>query len=220
MSVLEWDKVGERLYETGVDQTVLYLYDTEAKAYNKGYAWNGVTAINESPSGAETTSLYADNTKYLNLISAEEFGLTIEAYMSPKEFDECDGSAEIGTGVSVGQQSRKTFGLSYRSRIGNDVENDDYGYKLHLVYGCLASPSEKSLNTVNDSPEAATLSWEIKTTPVNVGGNFKPTSIITIDSTKADPTKLASFLEILHGTVAAEASLPMPADVMAHFAQS
>lgn len=213
MSKLVWDKTGERLYETGIDHVVLYV--SEGGAYPKGVAWNGVTAINESPSGAEATPLYADNIKYLNLISAEELGLTIEAYQSPEEFDECDGAKSAATGVTVGQQDRKMFGLAFRTIIGNDTLNNNYGYALHLIYGCLASPSEKAHATVNDSPEAATLSWEVSTTPVNVDiDGFKPTASIEIDSTKADKTKLAALEAMLFGSEEKEASLPLPAEVI------
>ena len=197
MSKLVWDKTGERFYETGVKQGVLYVQGSDGK-YPKGVAWNGLTAVTESPSGAEANPLYADDIKYLNLLSAEEFGATIEAYTYPEEFAECDGSASIATGVMIGQQKRKTFGLCYKTTLGNDVDGNDYGYKLHLIYGALAAPSEKGYSTINDSPEAITFSWEVTTTPVNVEG-FKPTSCITIDSTKADPTKLAALEIILHG---------------------
>jgi hypothetical protein len=210
MSKLVWDQTGERQYETGTKKGVLYVQ--EAGAYPKGVAWNGLTAVTESPSGAEATALYADDIKYLNLYSAEEFGCTIEAYSSPKEFDECDGTASLATGVSIGQQKRKSFGFVYQSAIGNDVDGSDHGYKLHLIYGCTASPSERSYATVNDSPEAITLSWEVTTTPVNVTG-FKPTSCITIDSTTADPTKLAALEAILFGSESEEARLPLPDEI-------
>lgn len=210
MSKLTWDNTGERLYETGVKQAALYVQ--ENGAYPKGVAWNGITAVTESPSGAEATALYADDTKYLSLISAEEFGATIEAYMYPDEFAECDGSASIATGVSIGQQKRKTFGLAYKTTLGNDVESNDYGYKLHLIYGALAAPSEKAYATINDSPEAITFSWEVTTTPVNVTGH-KPTAIVTIDSTKADKTKLSALEDILYGTEQKEARLPLPDEV-------
>lgn len=196
MSKLVWDKTGERFYETGVKKGVLYPQGTGG-TYPKGVAWNGLTAVTESPSGAEATPIYADNIKYLNLISAEEFGATIEAYTYPDEFAQCDGSAEIATGVMIGQQSRKAFGLSYVTTLGNDVDGN-YGYKLHIIYGALAAPSEKGYATINDSPEAITFSWEINTTPVNVTG-YKPTACITIDSTKVDATKLAALEEILYG---------------------
>ena len=196
MSKLTWDNAGERLYETGVKQAALYVQ--ENGTYPKGVAWNGITAVTESPSGAEATALYADDTKYLSLVSAEEFGATIEAYMYPDEFAECDGSASIATGVTIGQQKRKTFGLAYKTTLGNDVESNDYGYKLHLIYGALAAPSEKAYATINDSPEAITFSWEVTTTPVSVTGH-KPTALITIDSTKVDTKKLAALEEILYG---------------------
>lgn len=214
MAKIVWDKTGERLYETGVNHGVLYLQDSTG-AYPKGVAWNGLTNVTESPSGAESTALYADDIKYLNLVSTEEFGGTIEAYMYPEEFAECDGSASIATGVYIGQQSRKTFGFSYRTTIGNDVDSNNHGYKLHLVYGALAAPSEKVYSTINDSPEAITFSWEFSTTPVNVEG-FKPTASITIDSTKADPTKLAALEKILYGDDSdGEARLPLPDEVAA-----
>lgn len=213
MSRITWDNTGERYYETGVKQGVLYLLQTDGK-YTKGVAWNGLTAVTESPSGAEATALYADDIKYLNLMSNEEFGATIEAYTYPDEFAECDGSAALATGVMIGQQKRKTFGLCYRTSLGNDVDGSDYGYKLHLVYGCLAAPSEKAYATINDSPEAITFSWEVSTTPVNVSG-FKPTSQITIDSTKANATKLAALEDILYGKddQETEPRLPLPDEV-------
>lgn len=197
MSKLVWDKTGERLYETGVDRGVVYPVQTGG-TYTKGVAWNGLTAVTENPSGAEASPIYADNIKYLNLMSAEEFGATIEAYTYPDEFAECDGSAEIAEGVLIGQQARKTFGLCYRTVLGNDVDSNDYGYKLHLIYGALAAPSEKGYATINDSPEAITFSWEVSTTPVNVKG-FKPTACVTIDSTKTDSGKLAALEDILYG---------------------
>ena len=211
MPKLTWDNTGERIFETGVKQGVLYPIQADGK-YTKGVAWNGLTAVTESPSGAEATALYADDIKYLNLLSNEEFGATIEAYTYPDEFAECDGSAELATGVMIGQQKRKIFGLCYRTTIGNDVEGNDYGYKLHLVYGCLAAPSEKGYSTINDNPDAITFSWEVTTTPVNVEG-FKPTSQITIDSTKADPTKLAALEAVLYGGAETEAKLPLPDEV-------
>lgn len=211
MPKLVWDKTGERYYETGVKQGVLYPIDAKG-AYPKGVAWNGLTNVTESPSGAEATALYADDIKYLNLISTEEFGGTIEAYTYPDEFAECDGSASLATGVYIGQQPRKTFGFSYRTTLGNDVDNNNYGYKLHLVYGALASPSEKAYTTINDSPEAITFSWEFSTTPVNVTG-FKPTACITIDSTKVDAEKLAALEKILYGDDETEARLPLPDEV-------
>ena len=211
MPKLTWDNTGERIFETGVKQGVLYPIQSDGK-YTKGVAWNGLTAVTESPSGAEATALYADDIKYLNLLSNEEFGATIEAYTYPDEFAECDGSAELVTGVMIGQQKRKIFGLCYRTTIGNDVEGNDYGYKLHLVYGCLAAPSEKGYSTINDNPDAITFSWEVTTTPVNVEG-FKPTSQITIDSTKAEPTKLAALEAVLYGSAETEAKLPLPDEV-------
>lgn len=197
MSKIVWDKTGERFYETGVKQGVLYPIGTNG-TYPKGVAWNGLTAVTESPSGAEPTPLYADNIKYLNLMSNEEFSATIEAYTYPEEFGQCDGSASLATGVNIGQQSRKTFGLCYRTTLGNDTDGNDYGYKLHIIYGALAAPSEKAYATINDSPEAITFSWEVTTTPVAVSG-FKPTSHIEIDSTKADKDKLAALETILYG---------------------
>ncbi len=211
MSRITWDNVGERYYETGVKQGVLYPIQTGG-LYNKGVAWNGLTAVTESPSGAEATALYADDIKYLNLLSNEEFGATIEAYTYPDEFAECDGSAALADGVMIGQQKRKTFGLCYRTAVGNDVDGSDFGYKLHLVYGCLAAPSEKAYATINDSPEAITFSWEVTTTPVSVEG-YKPTSQITIDSTKADAEKLAALEDILYGKEDVEARLPLPDEV-------
>ena len=210
MSKLVWDQTGERLYETGVKKGVLYVQ--EAGAYPKGVAWNGLTAVTESPSGAEATPLYADDIKYLNLMSAEEFGGTIEAYTYPDEFKACNGEASLATGVSIGQQSRKTFGFCYRTIIGNDTDGNDYAYKLHLVYGALASVSEKAYASVNDSPEAITFSWEFTTTPVEVEG-FKPTSIVTIDSTTADETKLKALEDILYGSEDAEPRLPLPEEI-------
>jgi len=203
MSKLKWDQIGERLYETGVNKGVLYPFAKATNNYPTGVAWNGLTAVNESPSGAEATALYADNIKYLNLMSAEEFGATIEAYMYPDEFAVCNGEAELAAGVTVGQQARITFGLSYQTKIGSDQDSEK-GYKIHLIYGALASPSEKSYATVNDSPEAITFSWELKTTPVEVEG-FKPTATLVIDSTKVDATKLAKLEEVLYGCDAQEA---------------
>ena len=216
MSRITWDNAGERYYETGVKMGVLYPIQTGG-VYNKGVAWNGLTAVTESPSGAEATALYADDIKYLNLMSNEEFGATIEAYTYPDEFAECDGSVALTEGVTIGQQKRKTFGLCYRTTIGNDVDGNDYGYKLHLVYGCLAAPSEKAFSTINDSPEAITFSWEVSTTPVNVKG-FKPTSQITIDSTKVNKDKLSALEDILYGKngdggSATEPRLPLPDEV-------
>ena len=207
MAKIEWDKTGERLYETGVKNGVLYVQ--EGGVYGNGVAWNGLTAVTESPSGAEATPLYADDIKYLNLLSAEEFGATIEAYTYPDEFAACDGSAALADGVMIGQQARKTFGLCYRTTIGNDTDGNDHGYKLHIIYGALAAPSEKAYATINDSPEAITFSWEVTTTPVNVTG-AKPTASITIDSTKADPAKLAELEKMLYGDTETEATLPLP----------
>ena len=217
MFKLVWDKTGERLYETGVDRGV--LYPIASGAYSKGVAWNGLTGVTESPSGAEATALYADNIKYLNLLSTEEFSATIEAYTYPDEFAECDGSASLTTGVFIGQQPRKVFGFSYRTVLGSDSEGSAHGYKIHLIYGATAAPSEKAYATVNDSPEAITFSWEVSTTPVNVTG-FKPTASIVIDSTKCDAAKLKAFEDILYGTDAAteggtgvDARLPLPDEV-------
>jgi hypothetical protein len=208
---LKWDQTGERFYETGVKYGVLYVQ--EAGAYPKGVAWNGLTAVTESPSGAEASPLYADDIKYLNLMSNEELGATIEAYTYPEEFEACDGSASIATGVNIGQQSRKTFGLCYRTTLGNDEAGNDYGYKLHLIYGCLAAPSEKAYATINDSPEAITFSWEVTTTPVNVTG-YKPTASVTIDSTKVDAEKLAALEAVLYGSGETEARLPLPDELI------
>ena len=208
---LVWDKTGEHYYETGVKNGVLYPMSASG-TYPKGVAWNGLTAITESPSGAEATALYADDIKYLNLMSNEEFGATVEAYTYPDEFAECDGSASLTEGVYIGQQARKTFGLCYRTTLGNDSKGNDYGYKLHIIYGAMASPSEKAYSTINDSPDAVTFSWEITTTPVNVTG-FKPTASITIDSKKCDASKLAALEEILYGGENQEARLPLPDEV-------
>lgn len=215
MAVLTWDQVGERFYETGVDHGVLYIPDVTGE-YNDGVAWNGLTSVSESPSGAEATPMYADNLKYLNLYSVEEFAATIEAFTYPDEFAQFDGIVQPQPGVNVGQQPRKAFGLSYRTRLGNDLLGEEYGYKLHLVYGCTASPSEKAYSTINDSPEAITLSWEIMTVPMQVTGH-KPTSIITIDSTTVDPTDLAALEAILYGDVALDPALPTPDEVIALF---
>ena len=211
MARLVWDQTGQKTYETGVKQGVLYPQG-EGGAYPKGYAWNGLTGVTESPSGAESNPLYADDIKYLNLISAEEFGATIEAYTYPDEFAECDGSAEIAPGVTIGQQARKTFGMAYKTTFGNDVDGNEHGYKLHLIYGALATPSEKAYATINDSPEAITFSWEVTTTPVAVEG-FKPTASLTIDSTKVDKAKLTSLEDILYGKDSVEARLPLPNEV-------
>lgn len=211
MPKIQWDQTGEKFFETGVKHGVLYPINEDG-TYPKGVAWNGLTGVTESPSGAESNPLYADDIKYLNLISAEEFGATIEAYTYPAEFAECDGSAEIAPGVMIGQQARKTFGMSYKTTIGNDVDGNAHGYKLHLIYGALASPSEKSYATINDSPEAITFSWEVATTPVAVNG-FSPTASIVIDSTKADKDKLTQLEAILYGSDESEARLPMPDEV-------
>lgn len=208
MTKIVWDSTGERLYETGTDRGVVYPM-SENGTYPKGVAWNGLTGVSESPSGAEATPLYANNHKYLELRSAEEFGGTITAYTYPDEFAECDGSKELAPGVRAGQQKRKPFGLSYRTLIGNDVKDDEYGYKLHLVYGAIASPSEKEYNTINDSPEAVEFSWEFSTTPVSVDG-FRPMAHIVIDSTKVDPVKLTSLENMLYGSGSEEAKLPLP----------
>ena len=213
MAKLVWDKTGDRLYETGVKNGVLYI--PTAGVYSKGVAWNGLTAVTESPSGAEATALYADDTKYLSLMSAEEFGATIEAYTYPDEFAACDGSAELADGVMIGQQKRSTFGLCYKTTIGNDTEGNDHGYKLHIIYGAMAKPSERAYASINDSPEAITFSWEITTTPVNVTG-AKPTASLVIDSTKADPSKLAALEDILYGKdgdSATEPRLPLPDEI-------
>lgn len=215
MAKLEWDKVGEHFYETGVDHAVLYLRGVSGK-YDTGYAWNGVTSISESPSGAEASAQYADNQKYLTLISAEEFGATIEAFSYPKEFDECNGEFEAADGVRIGQQKRSTFGLSYRTKVGNDVDGQDKHYKLHLVYGCTASPSERAYATVNESPEAMTFSWEVSTNPESVTGK-KPTSLITIDSREANPTKLKQLETMLYGDTDTQPKLPSPDEVIALF---
>ena len=210
MSKIKWDQTGERYYETGVSKGVLYPYANNA--YANGVAWNGLINVSESPEGAEATPLYADNIKYLNLMSAEEFKATIEAYTYPDEFAACNGEASLEEGVSIGQQKRSQFGLSYQTKIGNDVDSD-LGYKIHLVYGALAAPSEKSYATVNDSPEAITLSWEISTTPVEVTG-FKPTASLVIDSTKVEAGKLAALEKVLYGDAETEARLPLPDEVL------
>jgi len=216
MPKLTWDAVGERFYETGVEKGVLFVYDNNA--YGTGVAWNGLTSVSENPSGAETTTLWADNIKYLNMISAEDYSATVEAYTRPDEFAECDGTASLADGVYVTQQPRKTFGFSYVTRIGNDTDGTNKGYKIHLVYGCTAAPSSKDYNTINDSPEAMTLSWEISTTPVEVPG-YKPTAHIIIDSTKVNATKLTSFETALYGGEAegATSRLMTPTQVIAHF---
>ena len=215
---LVWDETGKKLFETGVSNVALYPQDTTG-VYGTGVAWNGVTNISESPSGAEATTLWANNGKYLNLYSVEEYASSIEAYTYPDEFAECDGSAEIAKGVSIGQQTRKSFGLAYKTLIGSDTDGNDHGYKLHLVYGCKAAPSERSHATVNDSPEALSFSWEISTTPVSVTGH-KPTASVEIDSTKVDPAKLAAFEKILFGSENAAARLPLPDEVATSFTDS
>lgn len=214
MSKLVWDQTGERLYETGVKKCVLYVQ--EGGAYPKGVAWNGITAVTESPSGAEPTPLYANDIKYLNLMSNEEFGGSIEAYMYPDEFGVCDGSASIADGITIGQQPRKTFGLCYRTTLGNDSEGNDYGYKLHLVYGALASVSERQYTSINESPEPNTFSWSFSTTPVEVTGH-KATACVTIDSTKVDAEKLAALEDILYGSETEEARLPLPSEISTLF---
>lgn len=218
---LEWDKTGEHFYETGIDRGVHYPISVNG-TYDHGSAWNGLSAVTESPSGAEPTAVWANNSKYLNLYSAEEFGATLEAYTYPDSFAECDGSAELVTGVYVGQQPRKMFGLTYRTKIGNDTEGEAHGYKIHIIYGCKASPSERSYSTTNDSPEASTMSWELSTTPIAVAG-MNPVASLTIDSRKVDATKLAAFEQILYGTAATtgdnpteaiDARLPLPDEIV------
>lgn len=211
MAKIVWDETGKRTYETGVKNGVLYILDGEG-VYSKGVPWNGLTAVTESPSGAESTPMYADDMKYLELFSAEEFGATIEAYTYPEEFEQCDGSASLGKGVTIGQQDRATFGLCYKTTLGNDVKGSAYGYKLHLIYGAKAAPSEKGYQTINDSPEAITFSWEVTTTPVNVTG-FKPTASLTIDSTKIEPAKLTAIETLLFGDTSAEPKLPLPDEI-------
>jgi len=212
MAEITWDAPGTRIYETGVDHGVLYLPDVSG-SYNTGFAWNGLVSVSESPSGAEATPQYADNIKYLNLVSAEEFGATIEAFTYPDEFMQCDGTASPEEGLFIGQQRRKTFGLSYRTLIGNDLVATEHGYKLHLIYGALAAPTEKAYTTVNDSPEALTFSWEVTTTPVPVPG-FKPAASLTIDSTKVEPAKLLLIEDLLYGAAATEPALPLPAEII------
>ena len=207
---ITWDKSGERYYETGVKRGVLYVMDKGA--YGNGVAWNGLTAVTESPSGAEASPMYADDIKYLNLYSAEEFAATVEAYTYPDEFAECDGSAEIAPGVIIGQQKRKTFGMCYTTVLGNDTDGNDHGYKIHIIYGANAAPSEKAYATINDSPEAITFSWELSTTPVEVAGH-KPTASLTIDSTKTTPEKMKAIEDILYGTESQEPRLPLPSEI-------
>lgn len=223
MAMLKWDQAGERLYETGVDHGV--LYPQKSGAYPKGVAWNGLISVTESPSGAEDNPLYADNMKYLNIKSNEDYGATIECYTYPDEWSACNGEADLAVGVTLGQQRRNTFGLSYRTNIGNDTEGNDHGYKLHLVYGCSASPSEKGYSTINDSPEAITFSYEVTTTPIPVDGKdldgnpFKPTAVITINSTKVDPEDLAELEKILYGSEEEDARLPLPDELKTIFAE-
>jgi hypothetical protein len=211
MSRIVWDTIGERYYETGVKNGV--LFPQNAGVYQKGVAWNGLTSVSESPSGAEANPFYADDIKYLNLISNEEFAATIEAYTYPDEFMECDGSAALAEGVYLGQQPRKPFGFCYRTVLGNDTEGNDYGYKLHLIYGAMAAPSERAYSSINDSPEPNTFSWEITTTPVAVTGH-KPTASITLDSTKCDETKLKALEDILYGSEDEEPRLPLPDEIL------
>lgn len=215
MTKLAWDAVGARHYETGVDQGVLYIPNNGV--YDEGYAWNGLTTVTESPSGAEATPVYADNIKYLNLLSAEEFGGTIEAFTYPEEFAQCDGTSIQNAGVHIGQQTRKQFGLSYRTKVGNDVDGNDHGYKLHLVYGALAAPSEKAFTTINDSPEALAFSWEFSTTPVAVT-SLKPTSLVVVDSTKVTAANLQALEDALYGTAGTSPRLPLPDEVVGIFA--
>lgn len=212
MSIITWDNTGERLYETGVKQGVLYPQN-EQGLYPLGVAWNGLTAVTQSPSGAEATPLYADDIKYLNLMSVEEFGATVEAYMYPDEFKPCNGEGELADGITIGQQKRSPFGLCYKTTIGNDVLHNDYGYKIHIIYGALAAPSEKAYTTINDSPEAITMSWELTTTPVSVSG-MKPTASLTIDSTKIEPEKLRKLEQTLYGTESEEPRLPLPDEIV------
>lgn len=212
MSKLVWDKTDERIFETGVNKGVLFPFNTQSKNYDKGVVWNGLTGVTESPSGAEATPLYADNIKYLNLLSTEEFGATVEAYTYPDEFAECNGEAVLTQGVIAGQQKRKMFGMAYQTKVGN-ADDPEAGYKIHLIYGAKAAPSEKAYATVNDSPEAITFSWELSTTPVEIEG-FKPTASIVIDSTKVNAARLAELEDVLYGTNSADARLPLPAEVL------
>lgn len=212
MAKLKWDQTGERKYETGTDRGVLFVMGTDGK-YGAGVAWNGLTGVSESPSGAESNPQYADNIKYLNLQSTEDYGATIEAFMSPEEFDVCDGTASLGKGIKIGQQPRRLFGFSYRTIVGNDIEGQNYGYKIHLVYNATAAPSEKAYQTVNDSPEAITFSWEVTTTPVDVPG-YKPTASMTIDSTETEATVLAQIEAMIYGTEDAEPKLPTPEEIL------
>ena len=216
MTKVVWDQTGERVYETGVDHGVLFI-PNGGGVYDTGFAWNGLTTVTESPSGAEASPQYADNIKYLNLVSAEEFGATIEAYTYPPEFAQCDGTAAPSVGVAIGQQARKSFGLAYRTKLGNDVAGSDFGYKLHLIYGALAAPTERAYATVNDSPEAMAFSWEVTTTAVDVPG-FKPTAIMTVDSTKVTSAGLLALENVLYGSAGVEPRLPTPEEVIAFFA--
>lgn len=216
MTVLKWDQISEKVYETGVDRGVLYI-PTNAGVYSEGHAWNGLISVTESPSGAESNKQYADNQVYLNLTSTEVLEATLEAYTYPDAFAQCDGSFELSPGVFVGQQRRRNFGLAYRSLVGNDVDGTDFGYKLHLVYGALAAPSERAHTTVNDSPEAITFSWSLSTTPVDVPGH-KPSATLTIDSTKVDAAKLTELENILYGSAGIDARMPLPEEIMALFA--
>ena len=213
MAKLIFDKTGERFFETGVNKGVLYVQDAQG-TYPQGVAWNGLTAVTESPSGAEATPLYADNIKYLNLMSTEEFGATVEAYTYPDAFAACNGEMSVAEGVSVGQQTRKAFGMSYQTKIGNDIEGTELGYKIHIIYNALAAPSEKAYATINDSPEAITFSWELSTTPVEVSGG-KPTATLVIDSTKVSAEALAAVEAALYGTESEEAHLPLPDEIVA-----
>lgn len=217
MAKLVWDETGQRFYETGVDHGVLYIPDAQG-IYADGVAWNGLTTVTETPSGAEANAQYADNIKYLNLFSAEEFGATIEAFTYPDQFAQFDGLATPSSGVTIGQQTRKTFGLSFRTKVGNDVAGDNYGYKLHMLYGCSASPSEKAYNTINDSPEAITFSWEVTTNPVPAGGTLKPTALITVDSTKVVAANLTNLENALYGTAGTSPRLPLPDEIVTMFA--
>lgn len=216
MTTLAWDKVSERIFEAGVDRGVLYI-PNNAGIYNNGYAWNGLVSVTESPSGAESNKQYANNQVYVNITSAEELSATLEAFTYPRQFGQCDGTASPTAGISIGQQTRKSFGLAYRTRVGNDLEGTDFGYKLHLVYGATAAPSERAYTTINDSPEAATLSWELSTNKVDVPGH-KPTALLVIDSTEVDAAKLAELEQILYGSEGSEPRLPAPAEILALFA--
>jgi hypothetical protein len=213
MAKLIFNNVGERLFETGVKNGVLYVMGDDG-TYENGVVWNGLTAVTESPSGAETTPLYADDVKYVVIYAAEEFGATVEAYTYPEEFEECDGSASIFEGITIGQQTRKSFGMCYKTSVGNDVQGQDFGYKIHIIYGAKAAPSEKSYSTINDSPEAVTFSWELSTVPVPVEG-FNPTATMVIDSTRVPAEKMTLIEEKLYGTESTEATLPLPGELLA-----